>query len=674
MVPTLLNPLAALVAAAVVVPALLLLYFLKLRRREQPVPSTLLWKKTLQDLQVNAPFQRLRRNLLLLLQLLLLASLLLALARPVRSSQPVAGARTVLVIDRSASMNATDGPGGRTRLEEAKRRARALVDTMSRDARAMVIAFDDSARIVQPFTSDAAALRAAIDGITPSDRATSMKLAYDLADAQMQFDPEQLRPEDSVDVYVYSDGRTADETELASRGQVCFERIGRDDARNVAIVSIGARRNYESPNRVQVFARLANFGPEPLEADVQLAVAAIEPGEDREPAFEVSPAGASVSLLPQRWDEQRRRDAIAAGASVRESVEFNLDLASAAVIRLQVRNVDGDVLAADDVASVIVPPPKPLRLLLVTSGNYFLERLVASLGVGEWRKLSPAEYESQEPGDFDVIVLDNHVPRFVPSAGRFIAVGAIPPGLKVRAATDEQGRRVFLEDVGVLDWNREHPILRGLNLSRLYAESVGKVEYPLETEPLVEGLKGPMVLLHREGRSTWLLITFDLLQSNWPVQPTFVPFFLQAVQFLALGSDLQPRESLSAGSSPLVPRANVERVVAPGESVAVIGPVGTRRQSVPPAGDLAFPPLELVGLYRTSPPVPQFEHLSVNLCNELESNTLPAERPPGNIGQVVAVGEQGGIVQAELWWWIVAAVAAPLLLIEWWVYTRRVHL
>src|ERR1700710_656325 len=105
--PTFLNPYMA--AAAVAIPSLLILYFLKLRRREEKVSSTLLWKKAVQDLQVNSPFQKLRRNLLLLLQMLILAALLLALANPITFYHPGAGLNTVILIDHSASMNARDG-------------------------------------------------------------------------------------------------------------------------------------------------------------------------------------------------------------------------------------------------------------------------------------------------------------------------------------------------------------------------------------------------------------------------------------------------------------------------------------------------------------------------------------------------------------------------------------
>src|SRR3954470_8696263 len=115
--PAFLNWKIAALAAAVAIPALLVLYFLKLRRREMPVSSTILWKKAIQDLQVNAPFQKLRRNLLLFLQLLLLALLLLALAKPGATVTPTPGQTTAILIDRSASMAAKTGEGKLTRLD-----------------------------------------------------------------------------------------------------------------------------------------------------------------------------------------------------------------------------------------------------------------------------------------------------------------------------------------------------------------------------------------------------------------------------------------------------------------------------------------------------------------------------------------------------------------------------
>src|ERR1700729_4338604 len=72
------------------------LYFLKLRRRPVQVPSTLLWKRSLEDLHVNSLFQRLRKNLLLFLQLLAVLLVMLALAGPrIRGSSSI-GERFVL--------------------------------------------------------------------------------------------------------------------------------------------------------------------------------------------------------------------------------------------------------------------------------------------------------------------------------------------------------------------------------------------------------------------------------------------------------------------------------------------------------------------------------------------------------------------------------------------------
>jgi hypothetical protein len=679
--PHFLSPLTAAIAAAVVTPLLLLLYFLKLRRREMPVASTLLWKKAIQDLQVNSPFQRLRRNLLLLLQLLLLLLLCLALARPITFYQPGAGKVNVILIDRSASMNGADPAyHGRSRLDEAKRQADDLVDSMQRGATAMVIAFDDKAETVEPFTTDAVALKHAIDGITPTDRKTRLKLAYQLAEAQMNVDPLRLQTgvqQEAPDVYVFSDGRVLDAGDLAIRGNVTFRPIGTDQAGNIAIVAMSAKRNYERPTEVQVFARLANYGPTPVKADVELRVAAIDPADPSSGRLQLRGA-ASVNLLPERWSDQQREAAMADPEQrERDSVEFTLDLTTAAVIQVEQMNKDGDCLSADDAAAIAIPPPKPLSVLLVTDGNYFLERMIDSLNLKTAKVITPEQYEAAVPSNYDVILFDRgYTPPKLPPAGNFMYFGSVAPGLKIKPITDN-GKTQMMESTSVLDWKRDHPILKDLSLNRLHVAEAERLDVPADAEVLVEGVKGPLMVLDHEGKSTHLVVAFDLLQSDWPTQPSFPLFMYNALQFLAVGTDLAINQSYEPGATPRIPRANLQQAAdaagkAELKSIRLNGPGGSREIAIPPVGDFALPALDKVGIYTTDPPIPQYERLVVNLLDSNESNLQPiTDKPPGGIG--VAVASAAGRSRLDLWWWIIACCALPLLLIEWYVYTRRVH-
>ena len=672
--PHFLNWTTALAAAAVVIPALLILYFLKLRRREMPVPSTLLWRKAIQDLQVNAPFQKLRRNLLLLLQLLMLLALLLALSRPVTSYRPPPGARSVILLDRSASMSARD-MNGNTRLEEAKRRAKDLIDSMSKGSSAMIVAFDTSAETLQSFTSDQVALKRAIDSIQPTDRKTRLRLAYELADASMAFNPDQERPSvEPPDVYLYSDGRAEDANDVGLHGKLHFERVGDDDAQNVGIVSLSAKRNYERPTQVQVFARLQNFGPRPMEVPVRLSVDG-----------EVVEAGGAntqtVFLLPERWGkDDRDKWEKTNGRGQVDSVTFDLDLTTAATIKLEQMHREGDVLAADDSASVIVPPPKQLAVLLVSDGNYFLEKAIQVMRLKSPDVMTASAYEqlANKPQNYDVIIFDHYQPSWLPDAGNFIYFGAVPPatqgpGQKVTAAADATGNPILLHDEEVLDWDRDNPMLKDLALNRLYIDPALKLKAPLETQTLIDGLKGPLVVLARDGKRTNLIAAFQVENSNWPFEPSFPMFLHRALQYLAIGSDMDVRQSFEPGSSPVIPRANLLRAGPDIQTLKLTGPDGPRTLKIPPNGDFALPPLDHVGVYVTDPPVPQFERIAVNLLDSTESNTLPAPVAPGEAtAKIEEVKDQQA--RREWWWYLVAFIGLPLLFIEWWVYTRRVHL
>ena len=144
---------------AAVPPAIVALYFLKLKRHPLIVPSTYLWHKSIEDLHVNTIWQRLRRNILLLLQLLIIFLVMGALLRPSWQGTRLIGSRFVFLVDNSASMSATDVKP--SRLEEAKSRVSELIDQMKSGDVAMIISFADTARVEQGFTDDRGLLQSA---------------------------------------------------------------------------------------------------------------------------------------------------------------------------------------------------------------------------------------------------------------------------------------------------------------------------------------------------------------------------------------------------------------------------------------------------------------------------------------------------------------------------------
>jgi len=356
-----------------------------------------------------------------------------------------------------------------------------------------------------------------------------------------------------------------------------------------------------------------------------------------------------------------------------------MELTTSAVIRVEHTNKDNDVLAADDAAQVVVPPPKQLSVLLVSDGgNYFLEKAVGSLNLKNPATLTPEAYEDKAGGtdfSYDVIIFDRYTPQKLPPAGNFVYFGAVPNGLKVKGQAEPNGAYKLVEDVGVLDWKRDHPILRNLAMQKLWVAKAIKLEGAAEhSEVLLDGLTCPLIVLHREGKGVHLIVAFDLLDSNWPLKVSFPIFLFNSLQFLAVGSNMDVRQSLEPGATPRIPRtAALEGL----KQITLKGPkeFGNRTLKVPDAGDFALPPLDHVGVYSTEPAIPQYEQMAVNLLDPNESNVLPAAATNALGGLAAEVREaDANKSRMELWWWVVACAALPLLMIEWWVYTRRVHL
>src|SRR5262245_22673981 len=152
---------------AIALPVVVVFYLLKRKRVVKLVSSTVLWQKFLADTQASAPFQKLRHNWLLVLQLLLLALVVFALMRPFLTGSAHETNLRVVILAGSASMQATDEKP--SRFEVARAEALKWVDGLRDGEQMMVLLAAASTEVKQSPTSDKTALRRAIQSCTPAD-------------------------------------------------------------------------------------------------------------------------------------------------------------------------------------------------------------------------------------------------------------------------------------------------------------------------------------------------------------------------------------------------------------------------------------------------------------------------------------------------------------------------
>jgi len=638
---TFLAPWMALAAAAVVLPALVLMYFLKLRRKQVEVPTTLLWRKAVQDMQASAPFQKLRRNLLLILQLLLLIGLLLALARPTVDGWSSSGRRVVIVIDNSASMNATDESP--TRLEKARELARELARDASQGPGVMIVSMGYDARIVEPFTADRDRLLRAIDDIPATDEPGRLEPALTLLE---QF----ARQESGLDIYIFSDGRLVmpTQSELQGFANVKLLRIGSDQPVNRGIVTLSARRDFQNPNRVEVFAGISNDSPNPQDVKVTVKVdgqlarvipLTLSPTLPDQPEVSVTP----MSLAMEQ-----------AGQSL---VEVSLD--------------GSDALQADDLAWVIIAPQRELRALEVGQSRRFISRALDASGLAKVDRVTPEQYESLARtsgglGPYDIAVFDNYEPQTPPGV-HALYLGAGAPAVGVdRVVETSQGRQQV-----VLSWQRDHPIMRYAGLDELVMADSTRLTLPAEAQALAMSSAGPLITsLEKQGRRS-IVVAFDPVRSNWPLLVGFPVFMSNAMSWLGASETSETGWITQPGRSVSVPLR--QRMAGSSGSSSIVNYRGPGTLSATPAGsELLIPPAGKVGVYATDSTRVDapWDRLAVSLVDRLESDLRPVTQLVIGSQPVETVAPQRTQIRQAVQHWFLWGVLA-LLVVEWGVYVWR---
>ncbi len=662
------SPLSgALWALALAVPiGILLLYFLKLRRREVEVPSTYLWLRMIEDMHVNSLWQRLRRNLLLFLQLLAAALVLLALLGVSWRGTRLVGERFIFLIDVSASMSATEQ--GRARWERARQEALAAVDQMDSDAVAMVVAFSDRAEVLQSFTDSRPALKEALRRLQPTARRTRLREALLVASGlanpgRLANDPTDVPVPDPLPatLVLLSDGRFPVPDVPLGNLTPRFLPVGEEKTWNLAITALQVDRPPGRSDAWQAFAQVENFGSEP-----RRVLAELRRGQ--------------VLLDAQELEVP------AEGAT---SVVFDLGQIEPGPLELKLR-ID-DALALDNTAWAVVNPPQRADVLLVTPGNEPLELALQTSLAGELCHLmvqSPQYLQTPQyrhaalAGTFDLVIFDRCEPPLDEKTKRPLLplantwhLGRVPrtaawgfrPGVPWPPKLHEQPQ--------LIDLAAEHPLMQLVDMSGVDIVEGFSVPVPSGGHVLMEADTGPlMVVAPREGFLD-LVQGFTLIDeeeggkvvvtTNWPIRTSFPVFILNVLQVLGRAEQMARATSLRPGQVASL------RINTTAAELTVVAPDGTHYPLRRRSGNL-FPFLQTdqLGVYRVVDKDRTVRWFTVNLFDRAESDVRARHQVQIRHQSVVGSAVRQPI-QRPLWRWALL-LALGVLVVEWITFTRRV--
>lgn len=612
----LLTPLG--LAALGLVPPLVLLYFLKLKRVPVEISSSLLWAKALLDARANAPFQRLRRNLLLLLQILMLILIAFALARPAVTVKGRATRATVIVIDGSASMASRDVKP--SRFEKAKELATDAVNDLGPADEAMVVWAGPRPRVAASFGRDKNVLGDAIDALTPADAPSDLRSALSLALSASE-------GRGSREIVLLSDGAFDPVGELPL-GDVPlrFVKVGEKGA-NLALVAVDVRRRAGGGR--QGFATVANFGDVEETVDLEIKLRP-DDGKGGDLPAEL------ISLEPIVVPAGGERSEVFVVPDEGGLVEITIS--------------PGGALAADDRVFVAVPSQGKISVGVAGSDAILVRR---GLQADPRFRMRP-DMSGAESAKLDAAVF---VKEPAPSLeqGRYLLI-APPSGsglFSVGAAVENPGR---------IHWEPQHDITRFTGLGDAHVGEAIATTPPPGAVVLAEAGAIPIVWAYERPRLRMVVMAFDPFASDFPLRAGFPIFLGNAVDWLIAGRGTGPRV-VGAGE---IARGDVEEDV---DAVTVTAPDGRKSEVPVREGEWIYDGTTRAGVYEVAAGKKGFR-FAVNLLSRAESDVRPRTTLEFGVAKVAAETDERVARRREIWPWL-AVFAVGMLVTEWWYFHKR---
>jgi hypothetical protein len=570
---------------------------------------------------VNSPFQKFRRNLLLLLQILLLCLLVLALMQPFLPTTAGVARYTPLLIDCSASMSARDEATGRTRLELVLQQVREQIENLSGDQQLAIFTFSATGRRLTEFTNDRRVLLKALEKIEATDLPAQLDDVLRMAAAYSTSFPIES-------VTVLTDGNLPERVDFELPFRLDVRRVDAGGP-NLGITEMSARRS--GADEWEVFVRVAGSSEDLRGAELQI--------------FENGQQTHSETMEVSQEDAER--------------LVFPVTTGAATLLEARLVPAGFDAMATDNSVWLSLPATRPLKALVSDT----LATWKRAIGIVPNVTVEDLVGEVPAGSEYDLIVTREAMVPGV-SAPIRIVVGGIPEDLKTQI--------VRRDDVSsVIDWNRTAPLLRHVQLADVqvgeqpaWGEAVTVRDLEARGyEVLIDGNAGPLLLQKREGLQTTWWFTFDTDRSTLPFRVGFPILAANAVDASLKQAALS---EVSAAPTGVLPALGLEA----DRDYVVTTPGGEKLEGRSGAtGLLTGIPAARVGRYTVAEGQDTVAVVGTGLLSVTETSLLAVEELRFSEA-TVATGTTETLETDRPLWWTLALAAFGLLMFEWWYFQR----
>jgi Ca-activated chloride channel homolog len=466
---------AALTLLAAVLALIFLLYLLHPRRRRLVVASNLIWRRVAQQRKFRREHWRWLFSLLLASVIGL--SMALALTRPEIAALGGVARHVVLVLDNAPSMAARTRDGV-SRWEKAIARCRDIIENAGVASDFMLL--DTMGRAGIPAFRDRVEALAELDRLKPASFGV----------ARMPILPHTEAGQ--TQVHLLTDGVAPLSVPSSAHVEPVFET-----ADNVAITAFEARAEPSDPTRYQALVQVFNASAAKKRVTLELTGA---------PAFALA---RDVDVPPGR------------------TMDLIFDVSEFSGGELRARALSqGDAFDLDDFAYAVVGSHTPRRVMLVTSGNRYLEDALRLMpGVQLTIETKATHGAAPLP---DAYVFDGTAPQEAPERGALVFGAPEAPWLGASF--------VEVRKPSVTLWADTHPLASDVAWRELRLERAALTPFASGTKQVAivraTGSGEGALVSAGEAAARWIQVGFALRDSNWHLQAGFPVFLRHALDWL----------------------------------------------------------------------------------------------------------------------------------------------